>query len=81
MTTHSRAYQHLGAGQFGTVEKGVWQRNGQEVGVALKKLNNGQDKIKLLQEAAIMVQFHHPNVLYLYGVARQNDSVSQTWNH
>ena len=46
--------------------------------VALKTLNNNssQDKIKLLQEAAIMVQFYHPNVLHLHGVARQAKSVN-----
>ncbi len=78
----TRAQQHLGSGQFGTVERGVWHRNGEDVEVALKTLNNSQDKsqdkIKLLQEAAIMVQFYHVNVLYLYGVARQHETVSRT---
>ena len=79
---HYRASQQLGSGQFGTVKRGTWYRQSDEVlEVALKAQNSSQDesndpgRIKLLQEAAIMVQFSHPNVLKLYGVARHIDSV------
>lgn len=77
MSYFLRAHQHLGSGQFGLVEKGVWRRNGKEMEVALKTLKEGtdQDKIKFLQEAVTMVQFHHPNVLYMCGVARQGETV------
>ena len=47
--------------------------------VAVKTLNERateKDKIKFLQEAAIMAQFDHTNVLKLYGVVvAKNDSV------
>lgn len=74
-----RAQQHLGSGQFGSVEKGVWRRNGKEMEVALKTMKESEgmeeDKIKFLQEAVMMAQFQHPNVLYLCGVARQGETV------
>ena len=47
--------------------------------VAMKSIThkfNQSEKIKLLQEAAIMGQFHHPNVLQLYGVVVHFDEVS-----
>jgi hypothetical protein len=56
----------------------VWTgHGGEEKEVALKTLKTDQavDRIKLLQEAVIMVQFQHPNVLYLYGVAGQDETV------
>ena len=62
---------HLGSGQFGNVEQGVWKRQGtRPVDVALKSLTktSEEDKVKFLQEAAIMAQFRHPNVIMLYGV-------------
>lgn len=34
------------------------------------------DKINFLQEAAIMGQFHHPNIVQLYGVVLMGDPVS-----
>ncbi len=33
-------------------------------------------KIKLLREAAVMVQFKHPNIVQLYGVVVQENKVS-----
>lgn len=52
-------------------------RSSGEKEVALKTLKTEEnvDMIKLLQEAVIMVQFQHPNVLYLYGVAGQDEMV------
>ena len=47
--------------------------------VALKLLKQGSsetDKVKFLQEAAIMAQFKHPNVASLYGVVSNSESVS-----
>ena len=46
--------------------------------VAIKSLEEGvskEEKIKLLQEAAIMGQFNHPNVLRLYAVMADSDMV------
>ena len=68
--TCCRITGHLGSGQFGIVEKGTWQ--GKEV--ALKTLKEGsdeEDKVKFLQEAAIMAQFRHPNIVTLHGVYSQ----------
>ena len=33
------------------------------------------DRIKFLQEAAIMAQFKHPNVVALYGIAQKAGKV------
>ena len=73
---------HLGSGQFGNVEQGVWKREGtSSIDVALKSLNNRsvEDKVKFLQEAAIMAQFRHPNVIMLYGMVVREDPVSLIW--
>ena len=47
--------------------------------VAVKTLQEGaseEDKVKFLQEAAIMGQFSHPNVVKLYGVVTEGEPVS-----
>jgi ephrin-B len=63
------------------VYKGVWQSSSRgEVIVAVKTLNEGsqeQDRVKFLQEAAIMGQFKHPNVVEMYGVVTQGEPVSE----
>ena len=33
------------------------------------------DKVKFLQEAAIMAQFRHPNVIQLYGIVTNGEPV------
>ncbi|XP_019849285.1 PREDICTED: uncharacterized protein LOC100641922 [Amphimedon queenslandica] len=61
----------LGSGQFGSVSKGVWESPTGPVDVAIKTLNNNtseDEKVKFLQEAAIMGQFHHPNIVKLHGM-------------
>ncbi len=40
-------------------------------------LSPAVEKVKLLQEAAMMVQFHHPNVIQLYGVVVHDNQVWQ----
>ena len=72
----------IGSGQFGKVHQGEWAAPGEEekVGVALKTLKEGagkEDKVKFLQEAAIMGQFSHPNVVKLHGVVTEGEPVSQ----
>ena len=45
----------------------------------MKTLKEGageQDKVKFLQEAAIMGQFTHPNVVKLYGVVAEGEPVN-----
>ncbi|XP_019854632.1 PREDICTED: tyrosine-protein kinase Src42A-like [Amphimedon queenslandica] len=63
---------YLGSGQFGTVNKGVWTTpTAGSVSVAIKTLNDNtseDERVKFLQEAATMGQFHHPNVVKLHGV-------------
>ena len=70
----------IGSGQFGNVCKGQWKKpNGDTIDVALKMLQDGaseQEKIKFLQEAAIMSQFNHSNVIKLHGVVHDETSVS-----
>ena len=62
----------IGSGQFGNVCKGQWKKpNGDTIDVAVKMLQDGaseQEKIKFLQEATIMSQFNHSNVIKLHGV-------------
>lgn len=61
------------------VEQGVWQDGARDIQVAVKLLKQGAtetDKVKFLQEAAIMAQFSHPNVVSLYGVVNKTDTVS-----
>ena len=71
----------LGSGHFGTVHKGEWAQaseGGKKIEVAVKTLKEeaGEgDKIKFLQEAAIMGQFFHPNVVRLYGVVTEGEPV------
>ena len=52
----------------------------EEVEVAVKTLKEGsgeEDRVKFLQEAAIMGQFKHHNVVTMYGVVTQGEPVSQ----
>ena len=77
----NRVTDYLGSGQFGTVNKGVWTRpTAGSVSVAIKTLNDNtseDERVKFLQEAAIMGQFHHPNVVKLHGVVTIGHPVSQ----
>ncbi len=52
---------------------------GGSLNVAVKTLKEGateEDKVKFLQEAAIMGQFLHPNVVKLHGVVTVGEPVS-----
>jgi len=63
--------EHLGSGEFGKVAHGLLNGTAE---VALKTLNNGvneKERIRFLQEAAIMCQFDHENVIKLYGVVTE----------
>jgi len=54
------------------VTHGMWQSSPtKEMEVAIKSLNaesSSKDRLRFLQEAAIMCQFDHENVIKLYGV-------------
>ena len=69
----------LGTGNFATVHKGVMKSESSKVEVAVKILKEGsgeEDRVKFLQEATIMGQFKHPNVVKLYGVVMEDEPVS-----
>ena len=69
----------LGSGQFGGVQVAVWNSTKGKHEVAIKTLNPSstkpEDKVKFLQEAAIMAQFRHPNVIQLYGIVTDGEPV------
>jgi serine/threonine protein kinase len=75
---------HLGSGQFASVERGLWKDGARNIPVAVKLLKEGatkMDKVKFLQEAAIMAQFRHPNVVSLYGVVSKTEPVCYKLKH
>ena len=75
--------QFLGEGEYGTVYKGTWSSPNGMCTSAVKILGENateEDRVKLLQEGAIMGQFCHPNVIKLHGVVRQPDPVSWQWH-
>ena len=79
-----RITKHLGSGQFGTVSEGVWQSPKGPLGMAVKMVTTNspeEEKVKLLQEAAIMGQFGHPNVVQLHGVVTVGEPVSILCSH
>lgn len=79
----TRLQETLGSGQFGMVNRGVWDHNGSSHQVAVKMLREGsteEEMVKFLQEATIMGQFHHPNVIQLYGVVTSGPPVSTVSN-
>ena len=77
-----RIVKYIGHGQFGTVNLAVWtQQYVEPMEVAVKVCRAGANeaiKTKFLKEAAIMGQFHHPNVVKLYGVVTMSERV---WNY
>ena len=60
--------------------RGEWKSSLETCEVALKVLSKNQptedDRVKFLQEAAIMGQFRHPNVVKLHGVVTVGEPVS-----
>ena len=70
-------HNSIGAGHFGSVSKGVWFNGCSPVDVAIKTMKgtDEQERVKLLQEAAIMGQFAHNNVVRLHGVVTMGEPV------
>ena len=69
----------IGSGEFGKVCKGVLEGADSEVEVAVKTLkegSRGEDRVKFLQEAAIMAQFKHHNVITMHGIIAAGEPVS-----
>ena len=58
---------------------GIWNGSKGRCEVAIKTLNptitQPDAKVKFLQEAAIMAQFRHPNVIQLYGIVTDGEPV------
>ena len=80
---HLRVLEPVGAGQFGEVFQAQWTISGATKEVAVKTLRVDlpeKEKVKFLQEAAIIGQFFHPNVVKLYGVVTVGEPVSQKIN-
>ena len=78
---HCSEKEPLGSGQFGYVMRGSWMsdKGAEPMDVAIKVLKRQSsimEKIKFLQEAAIMGQFYHSNIVHLYGVVTEGESVS-----
>ena len=72
----NRNLGELGSGEFGIVFHGKWTPSPHKEGkeVAIKTLNSNasdRDRLRFLQEAAIMCQFDHENVIKLYGVVTE----------
>ena len=76
-------HEMLGSGVFGTVYRGVWlHKEGEESEqlveeeVAVKTMEGGaneEERIKFLQEAAIMGQFNHPNIIRLLDISMEGE--------
>ena len=77
-----RVSDHLGSGHFASVNRGKWRSSDGTQDVALKTLHRDAgeaNRVKCLQEAAIMAQFHHPNNVHLHGIViGQDNTVSKT---
>ena len=61
------------------MHQGVWHQPLGALAVALKMVKPGsseQERVKFLQEAAIIGQFHHKNILTLHGVVTIGEPVS-----
>ena len=79
MNIYCRIINKIGEGAFSTVSKGLWTDGSSVYEVAVKELikqSTKEDKIKMLQEAAILGQFRHPNVIKLFGVVKHGSAVS-----
>lgn len=75
----TRTTGHLGSGNFGNVDCGLWYSPVGVIQVAVKVLKekaSEKDKVKFLQEVAINGQFHHRNVVKLLGVVTLSEPVS-----
>ena len=76
---YPRILEQLGSGQFGEVCKALWTVNDLTLELAVKMLISGaseDDRVRFLQEAAIMGQFSHRNVIKLHGVVTVGEPVS-----
>ena len=74
-----RIVDYLGSGNFADIHKAVWTRAGQaETYVATKTLvsKSKKDRLRFLQEAHMMAQFIHVNIVKIHGVLAEKEPVS-----
>jgi hypothetical protein len=71
-------HETIGSGEFGTVAKATWKGSGDDITVAVKMLNSSDDdnKIRFLQEGAVMGQFKHRNIVTLHGLILEGEPVN-----
>ena len=73
----------IGEGEFGIVYKGEWRTStGKRMDIALKTLKptaSSDERVKLLQEAAVMGQFEHPRIVRMYGIVKHPEVVSSEY--
>ena len=72
--------EEFASGQFGVVYRGKYRTSVGDVPVAIKTLKETVDankdmRVAFMREAAILAQFHHPNVLRLIGIV----TTQQPW--
>ena len=58
------------------MDRGQWTSERGVVEVAVKTLTDSANTVTFLQEAAIMAQFRHPNILSLHGVVSTGNPVN-----
>ena len=83
---HFRVLTKIGEGHFASVYLGSWlSGKGRLTQVAVKRLKptaSAEWRVKFLQEAAIMGQFHHQNIVRMFGVVQylgeEDDCVSSS---
>ena len=76
-----RLCEQLGSGAFATVYRGVWHHFNIETDqsiddvVAVKSVDcevSEEDRVRFLQEATIMAQFKHCNIVAIRGIITKN---------
>ena len=72
----------LATGAYGQVFKGVWERKGGDVAIALKKvfissqsMNEQQTRAAFHKECQVLALLDHPHVLRLYGAIEEEDNI------
>ncbi|XP_037040571.1 activated Cdc42 kinase-like isoform X1 [Bradysia coprophila] len=70
--------KQLGIGEFGIVQQGVWTNGTERIQVAIKCLSRERmqsNPMEFLKEAAIMHAIEHENIVRLYGVVLDTESL------
>ena len=69
----------IGSELYCEVYKGKMQSEGGPISVSVKVVSSqekGQGRLQALQEASILAQFDHPNIVKLFGVINKGNPVS-----